>query len=258
MNRMQDEKTNTKDIFPVDTYRQQYSRFIEMAAHDLQAPLRKLGVLTDMLTNKYKSVKDDEVDQYTRRIHTCIENMRSLIEGFTELAEAIPETMHFENCDTAKVIKRILEESTSQIKIKEADIRIGEMPVIQGDKIQLRLLFKNLLENSFRFSKPGSPLKIDISSDILPGSEKKRFHLNEKKSYYKICVEDNGMGMKPGDIEKIFFPLIRLHGKAEFPGNGLGLALVKKIMENHKGIVYAESTQDKGVSIILIIPENQD
>ena len=255
---MPDEKTDNKNIFPEEKYGQQYIRFIEMTVHDLQAPLRKLGVLTGLLTDKYKALKDDEADQYIRRIHGCIDNMRSLIGGFTELAVAIPENMHYENCDPAQIIKKIVQDLTAHEKTKEAEISIGEIPVINADKAQLRALFTNLLENSFKFSRPGIPLKVTINSTVPTVDEKKQFPLDEKRSYCRISIEDNGIGFDPVDAATIFHPLVRLNGKSAYAGNGLGLALVKRIIDNHQGFVYAGGSREKGACIILIIPQNHD
>jgi len=253
---MQADKINTDDSFLADKYKQQYTSFIEMAAHDLRAPLRKLGVLTDRLTSRYKDYTGEDVEEYTNRIHACIVEIQSLVEGFAELAAAIPETLHYENCDLEQIVKRIIQEYSSLVKEKQAVIRIVSLPVTRGDKTQLKLLFKKLLENMFLFSKQGCPLHIEIKSEGLADPEKKQFHLPEHKSYFKIQLCDNGIGFDPEDAEKIFQPLVRLHGKSGFPGNGLGLALVKKIAENHKGIVYAEGQPGEGARFILIIPEN--
>lgn len=262
---MQAEKTDSKNLFSPkeslrteDSYQEHYIQFIEMAAHDLQAPIRKLGVLTDLLINKIRALKDEEAEKYILRIHSSIDTMRSLIESFTELSKAIPETMVYETCNLEQIIKMILQESSAEVKLKEANISIGQLPVIQADKAQLRVLFKNLLENSFRFSKPGTPLKIAIQAETLTDGEKEDYQLDEKKTYCKISLQDNGIGFEDEDNEKVFQPMVRLHGKSEYPGNGLGLAIVKRIIDNHNGIVYAVGNGEKGARIILIIPENHD
>lgn len=254
---MQAEKTDSKNLSG-GIYQEQYIQFIEMAAHDLQSPLRKMGVLTDQLFSKFKDVKHDEIEKYTVRIRKSIDNMKSLIESFTEYAKAIPETMCYETCNLKQIIKKILQESSVQVKLKEADISMGELPAIQGDKAQLQVLYKNLLENSFRFCKSGNPLKITIQAESITDGEKEDYHLDEKKTYCKISLQDNGIGFEPGDNEKIFHPLVRLHGKSDYPGNGLGLAIVKRIAQNHNGIVYARGSGENGATIILIIPENHD
>ncbi len=239
-----------------NNYRDLYANFIATAAHDLQAPLRKLEVLTDRLLAKYKPSPTEEVEQYTNRIHTCIGAMRSLVDGFTELAAAVPAEMQDELCDLEQIIKRIWQESASLIKEKEAGISLVNIPGIMGDKSQLRLLFKKLLENSFKFSRQDIPLKITINSEKLPGTEQQDLHLPENILYYKISMDDNGIGFNPEDSGNIFQPLVRLHGKAAFAGNGLGLALVKRIADNHQGRVYAEKNNEGGARIILVLPEN--
>ena len=253
---MQDEIMNNESSAVSDNYSLEFQRFIDMAAHDLEAPLRKLGVLTDRLISKYANKQDEETEQYSSRIHSCIAEMRSLIDGLTELAGAIPENMKDEPCEIGTIIKMIWHESASLVKEKQAEISTGIIPVLQGDSSQFRLLFKNIIENSFKFSKPGIPLRIEITAEELTMEEKKHFILPQNSSYHRIKVADNGIGFEPGDIKRIFQPLVRLHGKSAFRGSGLGLAVVKRIADNHGGKVYAESTPGMGASIILIVPQN--
>lgn len=251
-------KTGERGLPPNNEFEEHYTQFINLAVHDLQAPVRKLGVLTDGLIAKFSIGEDKNVQRYSERIHSCISEIQSLVAGFKELAEAIPENMLLESCDVGEIVNSILHDFSLLIKEKKAVITTGTLPVIQGDKRQLTLIFKELLENSFRFNDPLIPLKIDISCEQPDISEIKDFTLSENKSYYKIRLADNGIGMDPEEKKRIFQPLVRLHGKSTFRGNGLGLAIVKKIISNHHGVVYAGDYDNAGTQIILIIPENHN
>jgi signal transduction histidine kinase len=233
--------------------------FIEMAVHDLLAPLRKLGVLTDRLTNKYKNLvdKDGEVEQYSSRIRDCIDDLRNLVESLKEYGYSTLEQMHPVPCETEQIIRRSLYESQAGFANNRANITISsELPVIETDRAQCRLLFKCIFDNSFVFSKKDTPLKINVNSKQLGEDEKKHFNLQDHKLYYKIEIADNGIGFDRENTKVIFRPFVRLNGKT-YSGNGLGLAIVKQITDNHQGIVYAESEENAGARFFLILPEKQ-
>jgi signal transduction histidine kinase len=116
-------------------------------------------------------------------------------------------------------------------------------------------LFKNLIENAAKFRKREGKAAINIRSEELAKDEQSHLKLPAGERYYKITVEDNGIGFDQQWAQKIFEPFVRLHGKSEFPGNGLGLAISKRIAENHKGIIYAESQKDIGSRFIVILPQ---
>ena len=125
----------------------------------------------------------------------------------------------------------------------------------KGDAEQYCCLFKNLLENAIKFSKKDSVPNIQIRSSVVSPEEKDQFNLEGDRLYYKIEITDNGIGFKKDYTEKIFRPFVRLHGKSQFPGNGMGLAICKKIMNVHHGIIYAESLENEGARFTLVLPE---
>jgi signal transduction histidine kinase len=252
---MPDEVKNTSDINAAAGYWESYGTFIEMAAHDLRAPLRKLGVLADRLIDKYKLPDNAEVEQYTHRIHTCITEMQSLIDGFAELANATPESLQYSTCDIHQLVTRLLSEYAARIKEKPATIKLTGLPVINGDSHQLQLLFRELIDNAFLFSQNDNPVSIDIQGEKLDKNAIAKLGISPKRDWFRIVVSDNGIGMEPGETERIFQPLARLHGRSGYAGNGLGLALVKRIVDNHGGLVYAESNPGEGTRLHLILPE---
>jgi two-component system, chemotaxis family, CheB/CheR fusion protein len=249
------EQQQTFTSFGETDYKQLYIEFIDIASHDLQAPLRKLGVLTERLTSKYKEHNNPEIEEYIRRINTCITDMRSLIDGLGELATVIPEKSEYISCDLNNLLKKVMHEFDPQVQAMKADITIGELPTIQGDALQLRQLFKQVLQNALRFVKPGIPTIVDVRCHIVDETEKIRRKLDRSKVYYQVVVADNGIGFNPDDAEKIFRPLVRLNGKSAFEGNGLGLAICDKIVSNHGGIIFAESVKNAGSRFRIILPE---
>jgi len=143
-----------------------------------------------------------------------------------------------------------------EIEEKNVVINIGRLPVIQGNDFQYRQLFKNLFENAIKFSKKNIPLKVDVKTKSVTEDEKYLFKLENQKKFYRIEIGDNGIGFNQNYAEKIFQPFVRLHSRAKYEGKGLGLAICKKIVMNHKGIIYAEGNENKGSRFVLILPES--
>jgi signal transduction histidine kinase len=242
---------------PVDKYRQYYSEFIELAAHDLQSPLRKLQALTQSLVEKYKLEAPEEAQDYVRRIEGSIGQLRSLVEDMRLMALTTSEEMDTGIVDIDQIVRRLVLEISYRTNEDRSEIEIGSLPSVCGDKKQLELMFRKVLENCFKFRKKNIPVRIKVSAEKLNDTEREKLRLREN-NYQKIVVTDNGIGFDDRDKKKIFEPLVRLHGKSTFQGNGLGLAMVERIANNHGGIVFAEGNRAEGAKIVIIIPENQD
>lgn len=252
---MQHEQTIPKDRAGIRPLQPGYPGLIELASHDLQAPLRKLAVFTERLINKYIPSPDKEAGQYINRINSCISQMRSLIDDLAGFSGTTADKMEYTACDLDPMIRKLTEEFVSGTDKDQVVIRMSVLPVISADSSQLEIMFRKILENSFLFRKPGVPLEIEINAIELSASEKNVLDL-PGKNYFELSFADNGIGFSEEDSKKIFEPLVRLHGRSEFAGNGLGLAWVKRIIENHGGIAYAEGNRAIGARIILVIPEN--
>ena len=239
----------------IKIYKDQVSDFVEAAAHDLHAPLRKLSVLVDRVFTKHTEQFSADAKEYVTRINTCIEEMRSLVDGLTELAKADAHTSAIVDCDLNLIVQQTLDVMNEEIKEKRAKIEVNPLPIVKGSYIQYRQLFKNLLENAIKFNNKEISPDICISSEPIGKYEKSFFNLPSDKKYYKIEVGDNGIGFNQVNAEKIFEPFVRLHPKVEYEGSGLGLSICKKIVDNHHGIIYAEGDEDKGSRFTLILPE---
>jgi len=232
----------------------QFSDFLEAAAHDLHAPLRKLSVLIEMVFAKYASQFNEEAKEYITRIENCIEEMRSLIDDLTELAKTdVAATIT--PCDLNLVVKQSLEMMREEIEQKHAQIHIDPLPIVQGNTVQYKQLFKNLLENAIKFNKKNASAEIEVRMELITDEKKILFGLPNGKTYYKIEIRDNGIGFNQAYAERIFEPFVRLHSRFQYEGNGLGLSICKKIVTNHHGIIYAEGNEKEGSLFVLILPE---
>jgi signal transduction histidine kinase len=234
------------------------SDFVEAAAHDLHAPLRKLSVLVERIFIKNMNQFDEHAREYITRIETCLEEMRSLINGLTDLAKADVQTSIIDTCDLNQVAKQTLETMSEEIEEKQVQVHISSLPVVQGNIVQYKQLLKNLFENAIKFSNKDIPVKIDIKPGSITDKEKTEHNLSPHKKYFKIEISDNGIGFNQVYAKKIFEPFVRLHSKSRYEGNGLGLSVSKKIVTNHQGVIYAEGNEKEGSRFVLILPETPD
>ena len=232
-----------------------FTDFIDIAIHDLDAPLRKLSLLIERLTAGYENITDNaENTEMIKKINSCITDMRALINELSELNEAGPE-IQYDHVNISELMKEILEELQPEITEKKVTVQSSALPVLQGSSEQLKKLLKHIIDNAIRFNSGNESPQIKINSSKLGEEEKQFRQLEITKEYYKIEVADNGIGIKEGYEQKIFEPFVRLNSKPAFAGSGLGLAVCKKIIENHGGEIYAESSESFGTQIILILPE---
>jgi signal transduction histidine kinase len=233
---------------------QKFHDFVEAAAHDLQAPLRKLSVLVERVFTKNEEKFDDNGREYIVRIESCIGEMRSLIDGFMELAKADTTAAVTERCDLNIIAGEIVQRIRDETNPNNVIIHLDSLPVLYGSSIQYKQLFKNLLENAVKFRRRDAPAKIEVKAEPTTGQEKNLFGLQSDKKYYTIEICDNGLGFGQQNAEKIFEPFVRLHPKSDFEGNGLGLFICKKIVANHHGIIYA-TAKEEGARFVLVLPE---
>lgn len=154
------------------------------------------------------------------------------------------------------IINDVLEELLHRNPEKKIQTNLSPIPMLEGDPGQYRQLFHQLLKNAVSYAKKDEPVVIDISAETLKTTEQNELPVQQNKLYIKIRVSDQGIGFKPEYAGKVFRPFTRLHGKSEYPGTGMGLAICKKIVENHGGIIYAESNENMGASFTLILPQS--
>jgi signal transduction histidine kinase len=237
----------------IDQSREHYISFIDTAAHDLLSPLRKLSVLADRLVKKYEPVPPD-AKAHVERIESCIDDIRSLVNGLAELAVITTDPARYTDCNMQELLRDVIKEVLEETHTKDIVIDETPLPVIEGHRDQLSKLFRHIVMNAVLFNK-SAPKKIMIRSGAVTEEERVQFALTSEIPYCRIEVSDNGIGFHPDDAEKIFEPFIRLNGKSAFPGNGLGLAVARRIAENHGGVLYARGEENAGATFIIILPE---
>ena len=231
--------------------------FLNLAAHDLNAPLRKLSSFTDLLINQIPGTQDPKIIKYQQKIHHCVNQMRDMIDRLALLAEVAFLSPPIVDCDLNKIVLQVSGEVSPLHPESGITVVAGSLPIIEGNYKQFRQLFLELITNSFSYSKKNSASSIRIDAQVLPQEELLLLPGNFlKQLYYKIVVSDSGIGI-PGDaIKKLFSPFHRGHGPSGTDGYGLGLAICKKIVNNHHGIIYATSNE-KITELIMILAEKQ-
>ena len=215
--------------------------FAYAASHDLQEPLRKITTFSDRLSEKYKNVLAGEGEMYLTRMVSSAENMRQLINGLLEFSRISQTAGQFETVDLNTIMQEVM--SDLELKIEETDtvIRCDVLPVVEAVRTQMKQLFQNLISNAIKFQKPDLPPVIKIGIVQPVEGELQRYNLPPQKNYHKIVISDNGIGFENEYAARIFQVFQRLHGKSEYPGSGIGLAICKKILEYHQGVIYAVS-----------------
>jgi PAS domain S-box-containing protein len=228
--------------------------FAYVASHDLQEPLRKIVTFSDRLLAKFEDVLGAEGVAYLSRMTVATANMRILIDNLLEFSRVTRSVDAFVLTD----LNNILEDARSELelKIEEAKATIIQetLPDIVCNGPQIRQLFVNLLANSLKFRRPDVETRIHIAAHALTQAEKiaEGFHVN--REYFSISITDNGIGFEEEYAERIFLIFQRLHGKSEYPGSGVGLAICKKIVDQHGGSIRADSTPGKGSVFTVFLP----
>lgn len=241
----------------LDRSNKELEEFAYIASHDLQEPLRKITSFSERLKEKLPSDLEPEVQLYLNRMLAATDNMRTLIDNLLEFSRTSRSNEPFDKTDLNIIIADVKADLELKIEETGAIIVSQKLPVIDAIPMQMRQLFTNLFTNAIKFRNPDKPPHISISVRVLSEEEKDLMHLRQNIQYHEIKVTDQGIGFDQEFAMKIFQIFQRLHGKAEYPGSGIGLAICKKIVENHMGQIFAVSEAEKGAKFNVILPETQ-
>lgn len=237
---------------------QNLEQFAYVASHDLQEPLRKIQTFVELLREKSKHLLTAETKTYMERIGTSADRMKTLISDLLTFSRLSDHEESFIASDLGKIVTDVLVDFDLLISQKNASIHTGKLPVIEAIPMQMHQLFYNLINNALKFSRPHVPPEISISSKELSGQELALYsNLNQQLRYYEIIVSDNGIGFSEQYADVIFTIFQRLHGRSQYEGTGIGLALCRKIMNNHQGEIFANGIENHGARFHVILPAKQ-
>jgi PAS domain S-box-containing protein len=219
--------------------------FAHAASHDLKEPIRKIHFFTSQLKAQLSNRLAEGEERSFSRIENATQRMGNLIDDLLLYSHVSQRPIDMENVDLNEKVQRVLDDLELDVQQKGAIISVDKLPVVQGYRRQLQQLFQNLISNALKYSKKDVPPRINISATEVTEHE---------KSYHLITVKDNGIGFEQEYADKIFQMFTRLHGKGEYSGTGVGLSIVKKVVENHNGFIKVESTLGVGSTFNVLLP----
>lgn len=230
-------------------------QFAYAASHDLQEPLRKVRAFGDRLQHRYAKHLDDTGKDYIMRMQGAAERMQNLIEDLLTYSRINKKEKGFERTNMSEVLKDILSDISELTRRTHAHITYDELPVIEAIPSLIGQLLQNLIINAIKFRKENTEPVIHISSSIKKGKELDQVSkIFAEKEYARIAITDNGIGFDEKYADKIFVIFQRLHGRTEFEGSGIGLAVCKRICEKHHGYISAYSKVGKGATFVIVLP----
>lgn len=245
-------------IYALESANESLEQFAYVASHDLQEPLRKIQAFGDRLNSKYAEQLEGSGQDYLERMQNAAARMRILINDLLKYSRVGRFREPFQPVNIKNMIEDITSDLEAAIGDSEAKVIVNDLPTVEGEPSQLRQLFQNLISNAIKFQKPDVPPEIVISSTLVAEPALEDLVISENSGpYYKISVTDNGIGFDVKYLDRIFNIFQRLHGRSEYRGTGIGLAICRKIVENHGGAITASSKPGEGATFYVVLPENQ-
>ena len=231
--------------------------FAYISSHDLQEPLRKIQTFSTRIVEKEYDNLSDGGKEYFRKMQDSAKRMQILIEDLLAYSRTSTAERTFEKTDLNDIVEEVKEDLNEEFDQKHATLETGEMCNADVIPFQFRQLIYNLISNSLKFAKPGRPSRIKVRSEHISSKKLQDEKFIPETNYCHISISDNGIGFDSQYSEKIFEVFQRLHGRDQYKGTGIGLAIVKKIVENHHGIITAKGQLDKGATFDIYIPAEQ-
>jgi PAS domain S-box-containing protein len=231
----------------------QLQEFASVASHDLKEPLRKIAMFSDIIITSDWDVLPEKTKTNISKITESAQRMQQLIEGILTYS-AVGAEGKMQYCSLEAILQEALSNLEYRLKDTNAVVTSDGLPKADVIPFQMQQLFQNLISNSFKFSRKGTPPRVQLTHRIVTPWEADGKQVQHADRYLQILVCDNGIGFNNEASEKIFGLFQRLHGKSSYEGSGIGLAICRKIVENHGGQITATSEQDKGATFVITLP----
>ena len=252
--RKRTEETLARKAAELSRSNAELEQFAYVASHDLQEPLRKIQAFGDRLKSKCDAANLQDGRDYLERMQSAAARMQTLINDLLTFSRVISATQPFVPVDLAAVTKEVLTDLEVRIEQTKANVEVGPLPVIDGDPLQMRQLLQNLVGNALKFQPPGSQPVIQIKAQTIKSPFAGGPDAVPIDEVCELIVQDNGIGFDEKYLDKIFAMFQRLHGRSEYEGTGVGLAVCRRITDRHGGTITARSKPGAGASFIVALP----
>ncbi len=230
-------------------------QYAYVASHDLLEPLRKMLMYSEIIERRFTDAIGEEGKGVIQKMLDAGKRMDTLIKDLLNYSQLTIKQSAFTITDLSKIEKEVLSDLETLIKEKNAVVNFGPLLPVLGSQSQMRQLFQNLISNSLKFTRPDVLPEINIESKVVKGKNSgiEVKHEDENNFFQLITVSDNGIGFDQANAEKIFQIFHRLNGR-NYPGAGVGLSIVRKVIENHRGYIRAEGKDGLGASFLILLP----
>jgi light-regulated signal transduction histidine kinase (bacteriophytochrome) len=217
--------------------------------------LRKIQTFISRISDEELAKMSDASKEYIAKIKSSANTMRMLIDDLLLFSRANKIEKVFRPTDFNLLIENVRQELSQTIEEKNAVLTVARLPKLNVIEFQIQQLFVNLIGNSLKYCKPDISPEISIDCELIQSNDYPIFKSDIQEKYYKISVTDNGLGFEQKYADTIFVLFQRLHNKSDYPGTGIGLAICKKIVENHNGFITAEGKPGVGATFTIYLPE---
>lgn len=230
--------------------------FVYAASHDMKEPLRKIHAYNDYIAEHASGQLDNKSREYLNRSIKAVERMKRIIEDLLIYSKTTSNSESYGLVDLNEIVQEIVVFHKEEFEQKSIRLETGKLPTLHAVPFQMKQLMFNLISNAVKYKHPDREGVIKIETRVIKGFTIKGEKADPGKEYYKILVADNGIGFDPRFSHKIFEIFQRLNNLPESKGSGIGLAICKKIVQNHKGFIHATGMPDEGASFAIYLPKD--
>jgi PAS domain S-box-containing protein len=224
-------------------------RFASIASHDLQEPLRKIQAFSDRLRDRFATEVSDTGRDYLERIRNAAKRMQDLINDLLMFSRLSAKEQTYARANLTKIARSVLSDLEVRIEETGGKVELGELPTIDADPLHMRQLFQNLIANALKFARPEVPPVVKIQGEVIEHGQ--------DGPMLRMLVSDNGIGIEPRHHDRIFGIFERLHSRGKYEGTGVGLAVCRKIVQQHHGSITVASVVDEGTTFTILLPMKQ-
>ncbi len=228
-------------------------QFASVASHDLQEPLRKIQAFGDRLQTRFANELGEQGRDYVERMQSSAQRMRNLIDALLNYSRVTTKAQPFVPVDLHQLAQEVTSDLEARLQQTGGSVELESLPTIDADPLQMRQLLQNMIGNGLKFHKPGANPVVRVTAQIFePAPEES--HLGP---FCEIRIEDNGIGFEEQYRDRIFEVFQRLHGRQEYEGTGIGLAICRRIVQRHLGTISVNSIPDQGTTFVIRLPQRQ-